>query len=102
MGVKIGDDSAKSGKNTHLVVIMRMRLSQKIGLQNLTNQTRFKKVNGTKQRTKSISDYFRICLMLHACILLLQAHKFRPPGDVLKELFLSSKTVDHIKLYRVS
>ena len=46
MGVAIGGAAAKSGKNTHLLVIMRVRLSQKIGLHNLTNQTRFKKGKG--------------------------------------------------------
>ena len=37
MGVTIGVDAAKSGKNTHLAVMMCVRLSQKIGLLNLTN-----------------------------------------------------------------
>ena len=37
--VIIGVDDAKSGKTTHLLVIMRVRLSQKIGLLDLTNQT---------------------------------------------------------------
>ena len=43
MGVTIGGDAAKSGKNTHLVVIMHVRLSQKIGLLDLKNWNRFKK-----------------------------------------------------------
>ena len=43
MGVAIGGAAAKSGKNTNLLVIMRVRLSQKIGLHNLTNRTRLKK-----------------------------------------------------------
>ena len=60
MGVTIG-----GGKNTHLLVIMRVRLSQKIGLLDLTNRTRFKKGNGLKQRTKSMHDYCGIRLMLH-------------------------------------
>ena len=46
MGVTIGGDAEKSGENTHLLVIMRMRLSQKIDLLDLTNRTQFKKVNG--------------------------------------------------------
>ena len=46
MGVKIGNYAAKSGNNTHLLVIMRVRLSQKIGLLDLTTRTRFKKGNG--------------------------------------------------------
>ena len=40
MGLKIGGDAEKSGKNTPLLVIMRMRLSQKTGLLDLTNQNR--------------------------------------------------------------
>ena len=46
MGVTIGGDAVKSGKNTDLVVIMRGRLSQKIGLLDLTNRIQFKKENG--------------------------------------------------------
>ena len=42
MGVKIGRDSAKSGKNTHLLVMICVRISQKIGLLDLMNLTRFK------------------------------------------------------------
>ena len=34
------------GKNAHLLVIMCVRLSQKIGLLDFTNWTRFKKGNG--------------------------------------------------------
>ena len=45
-GVTIGGDAAKSGKNTHLLAIMCVRLSQKIGLLDLTNQTQFKNGNG--------------------------------------------------------
>ena len=56
MGVTIGGDAAKSGKNTHLLVIMRVRLLQKIGLLDLTNRTRFKKGNGYKIRTKSVRE----------------------------------------------
>ena len=37
MGVKIGGDAEKIGKNTHLLVIMGVRISQKIGLLELTN-----------------------------------------------------------------
>ena len=39
VGVTIGGDAEKSGKNTHLLVIMCLRPSQKIGLLNLTNRT---------------------------------------------------------------
>ena len=42
MGVTIGVDSAISGKNTHLLVIMHVRLLQKIGLLYLTNRNQFK------------------------------------------------------------
>ena len=45
MGVTLGVDAAKSGKNTHLLVIMRVGLLQKIGLLDLINRTRFKTVN---------------------------------------------------------
>ena len=37
MGVTIGGDAAKIGMNTHLLVVMRVRLSQKIGLLDLEN-----------------------------------------------------------------
>ena len=46
MGVKIGGDAAKSVKDTQLLVIMHVRLLQKIGLLGLMNQTQFKKLNG--------------------------------------------------------
>ena len=39
MGVTIGGDAAKSGKNTHLFVIIRVRLYQKIGLIDLNIRT---------------------------------------------------------------
>ena len=54
MGVKIGGDPSKNGKNTHLLVILCVTLSHKIGLNNLMNQTQIKKVNGQKQCTKLI------------------------------------------------
>ena len=38
MGVTIVGDAAKSGKNNHLLIVMRVRLSQKIGLLDLTNR----------------------------------------------------------------
>ena len=55
-GVTIGGDAAKNGKNTNELVIMRERLSQKIGLLDLTNRTQFKKGNGYKIRTKRVRD----------------------------------------------
>ena len=39
MGVTLGGDSAMFFKNTHLLVVMRVSLSQKIGLLDLTNGT---------------------------------------------------------------
>ena len=44
--MEIGGSAANSGKNTPLLVIMRVRLLQKIGLPDLTNRTQFKKGNG--------------------------------------------------------
>ena len=64
MGVAIGGDDAKSGKNTHLLVVMHMRLLQKIGLPDLTTRTWFKTVNGYKIRTKSVRCYWGMILML--------------------------------------
>ena len=52
MGMKIGGDTTKIGNNTHLLVTMRVRLSQKIGLLDLTNWTRFKKRKWLEKRTK--------------------------------------------------
>ena len=37
--VTIGGDAVKTGKNTHLVVVMCVRLLRKIGLLDLTNWT---------------------------------------------------------------
>ena len=45
MEVTIGGDAAKSVKNTHLLVIMRVKLLQKMSLLDLTNRTRFEKGN---------------------------------------------------------
>ena len=57
MGVTIGDDDEKSGRNTHLLVIMRMSISQKFGLLDLTNRTQFKKGNGYKIRANMGRSY---------------------------------------------
>ena len=46
MGVAIGGGAAEFFRNTHLLVIIHVRLLQKISLHNVTNQTQFKKVNG--------------------------------------------------------
>ena len=56
MGVKIGGDAGKSGKNRHLLVIIHVRLSQKIGLINLMNCTRFKEINGQGKCMKSVHN----------------------------------------------
>ena len=64
-GVKIGGDAAKIGKNTHLLVVMRVRQYQKIGLLDLKNRTRFKKLNGYKIRMNLFRDYWGIRLMLN-------------------------------------
>ena len=64
-GVTIGDDAAKNGKSIHLLVVMGVRLLQKIRLLDLTNCTRFKKGKGYKIRTKSVHDYWGVYLMLH-------------------------------------
>ena len=66
MGVKIGGDADKSGKNTNLLVIICVRLLQKIGLLDLTNRTRFKKVKGYTICTKSVRYYWGMRLMLYA------------------------------------
>ena len=64
MGVKFGVDDAKSGKNNHLLVVMRVSLSQNISLLDLMNRTQFKKWNGYKTRTKSVRNYWWMRLML--------------------------------------
>ena len=48
MGVKIGGDATKIVKNTNLLVIMRVRLSHKIGLLDFTNWNQFKKYTARK------------------------------------------------------
>ena len=55
--MKIGVDAAKSGNNTNLLVIMRVRLLHKIGLLNLKNWNLFKKGNVQKKRTKIVRNY---------------------------------------------
>ena len=56
MGLTIRSDAAKNGKNTNLLVVMRVRLSQKIGLINLSNLTRFKEGNCYKICTISMRN----------------------------------------------
>ena len=43
MGLIIGGDAAKSGNNTHLLVVLHMRQWQKIGVPNLKMLTQFNK-----------------------------------------------------------
>ena len=43
MGVTLGGDADKSGNNTNLLVIMRVRLLQKIGLLDFMNLNQLKK-----------------------------------------------------------
>ena len=64
-GVKIGGNAAKSVNNTHLLVAMRVRLLQNIGMINLMNQDQFKKGNGYKLLMKSVRYYWGMRLMLH-------------------------------------
>ena len=54
MGVTLGVNASKSGKKTHLLVIIWVRLFQNIGLLDLMNQTRSKKVNGYKIRIQKV------------------------------------------------
>ena len=56
MGVNIEGNDVKSGKNTHLLVLMRVSLSQSVSLIVLNNWTQFKKVNGYVLRTKIVQD----------------------------------------------
>ena len=57
MGGTIGGDDAKNAKNSHLLVIMCMRVLQKIGLLDLINRTQFKKGNGYKIRANMGRSY---------------------------------------------
>ena len=66
MGVTTGGDAAKSSKKTHLLVIMRVRLWNKVGLLDLKNRTRFKNGTAIKYVRKSVSDYWGMSLMIHA------------------------------------
>ena len=59
MGVTIGSDAAKSGKITNLLVVMCVRLLQKIGLLDLTNRNKLNK------RKRLVHDYWGIDFMLH-------------------------------------
>ena len=63
MGVKIGGYAVKIGKNTHLLVVTRVRLSQKIGLINMTNRTRFRKETAINNVLKlcAITEEFVSC-----------------------------------------
>ena len=65
MEVTIGGDAAKSGKDTHLLVVMRMRLLHKIGPIHLINWTQFKKGNRYKIHKKIVHDYWGMRLMIN-------------------------------------
>ena len=64
-GAKIGGDDAKSGNNTYLLVVMRVRLLQNIGVIVLMNRNQIKNLNGYKIRIKSVCNYWLMCLTLH-------------------------------------
>ena len=63
MGVTIGVDAAKSGNNTHFLVVMRVRLSHKIGCARL------------------LEGAFNAIYVVY----ILLAHKCRPPRVVLAQ-----------------
>ena len=65
MRVKIGGDTEKSGNKTHLLVIMCVMLSQKIGLIDLTNRTLFKKKKQLLTTYKSVCNNCRFFNILH-------------------------------------
>ena len=77
MGVKIGGDTTKSGKNTHFLVIICFRLPQKIGLLNLKNHNQFKKGNNFKKYNKC-AQVLQILFIVTYAVLLLHIHKCRP------------------------
>ena len=54
MGMKIGGDAAKSGKNTHLLVIIRVGLLPKNWSAQLDKSKLFQKGNVYKIRTKIV------------------------------------------------
>ena len=61
MEATIGGDAAKIGNNTHFVVVIRVRLLQKIGLLDLTNQTQFK-------RETDIKYIQKLCSITRECV----------------------------------
>ena len=67
MGVTIVGDAAKSGKNTHLLVIIRVRQSQKISLLKFTNRNLFKKetARNNLQKLCVITSEFISCYIYH-------------------------------------
>ena len=68
--VKIGGDAAKSGKKTHLLVIMRVRLSHKIGLLELI-QKRKRLKNMYKKFSQLLGNTFNATYTVY----IIQAHK---------------------------
>ena len=73
-GMTIGDDATKNGKNTHLLVIVRVGLLQKIGL--------IQKRKRLETTYKNIHSYSGFNFMLHTRILLIHIQKCRAPGGV--------------------
>ena len=82
MGVTIGGDAAKSGENTHLLVIMGVRLSQKIGYARLDESDSIKKrkrlENTYKKCARLLGNGFNVTYDVY----LLRAQKCRPPWGV--------------------
>ena len=87
-GWYLGFAAANNGHNTHLLLIMRARISQKIVLHDLMNRNIFRKGSVYKRCTKTLFMIAcGILIMLHTCILLLLAYNRRPthtPGSMYK------------------
>ena len=76
MWVTIGGDATKSVRNAGLLVIMRVRLLQKIGLLDLTNWTLFKKIKRLETTYKKCMRLLGNAVNATYAIYLLRAHKF--------------------------
>ena len=61
MGVKIGGDADNIGKSTHLLVVIRMRISHHIGLFNLANELYSKKETAKRYVRK-------VCASTEECV----------------------------------
>ena len=82
MGVIIGVDAAKIGRNNHLLVIIRMRLLQKIGLLNLKNRTQLKKSKWPGTTYEKCAQIVGNAFNVAYGVLFLRAHKCRLHGGV--------------------